>query len=196
MSCGASTINDPVRNPYTSPEVDDAAAIDAIGDASLNSVARTGQVITFALIQGLVCIGAILLYLTWAGNAPDSSPLWIAGLGIAAAIVSWIAAAFIPATLRRQATRQLQSTALQIDLPASDDATLAAALQRFVAAQQTATLVGQALLEGGAMINLVLMLIDHRIILHLTMVLAAIIGIAFMTPTIDRIRKSAERAGE
>jgi hypothetical protein len=76
-----------------------------------------------------------------------------------------------------------------------EEATLPPAVARFVSAEQTATLVGQAILEGGAMINLVLMMLDHRIALHLIIVVAAIIGIAFMTPTVDRLRRSIELSG-
>jgi hypothetical protein len=195
-------MKDPVRNPYTSPESPESpetaetAETGNSGVGSLTSFARTGLIITFAMIQGLVFMGAILLYLSMNGIAANDSLNWLPALGVAAAVASWFAAGGITTVMRRQAVFQLRPAHSVIRIPERDDAPLSTAAKQFVSRQQTASLVGQALLEGGAMINLILMLIDHSLLLHLVMAVVAIVGIGMLAPTADKLRRSLENAAQ
>lgn len=181
-------MNDPARNPYTNkhhtPDFSNR-------ESSFQAVVRTGQVITFALIIGIALTAAIMFVLTVGEDSPTDSSFLLPAVGASAGMVSWLVALVLPDRLRRQAGSKLASN---VDRQVVDDDAREQSQKEFAVAQNRSTLIGQAVLEGGAMINLVLMFLDHWLVIHLSFAAAAIIGIASMTPTATRLRHAMEQA--
>ena len=191
-------MDDPVRNPYVSPHSLDQSEV-GNDDAALAAHARTGQIITFALVQGVIVIGAVMAFLSWQGpanQAPAGAPavgddLILLAVGIIMAVGSWIAAIIVPGVIRRNAADQLSESADKAVGRMSIDALPPYSLQKFLGASQSATLVGQAVLEGAAVANLILMFVDGNWI-HLLLAVVCVIGIAFQVPTTEKLRTAIE----
>lgn len=170
--------------------------------ATLATVARTGQILTFVLIQSTVLVACIFLFMTLReqqAEVPRPVPgeeaaegdvvLPIAGtlLTLGAAAASFL----IPTMKRKSAAASYLATSERVRMPIDPDATLTPGLTQFIAVWQSSALVGQALLEGAAIMNLVLMHIDgHR--LHLAFAGACIIGITLHTPFVGRMHHAIE----
>lgn len=65
-------------------------------------------------------------------------------------------------------------------------------MQQLLLANQSANLVGQALLEGAAVINLVFSFINGSL-LHLPVAAVGLIGVLTMVPTIGKLRRFVTR---
>lgn len=171
--------------------------------ATLASVARTGQILTFVLIQSTVLAACIFLFMALreqqaevprpipgAENAGEQDVvLPIAGtvLTLGAAIASLI----VPMMQRKAAAVRYRDLGERVRLPINPDAILTPGLTQYVAVWQSSALVGQAMLEGAAIMNLALMHIDgYR--LHLAFAGACIIGITLHTPFVGRMHQAIE----
>jgi hypothetical protein len=66
-------------------------------------------------------------------------------------------------------------------------------LRPFLTTQQTSTLIGQAILEGSAVINLVFALLDGSW-LHFVFALFAVVALVSMFPTVGKLRNRIENA--
>jgi hypothetical protein len=64
-------------------------------------------------------------------------------------------------------------------------------LSEFLKTDQTARLIGQAMLEGAAMINFVMMFLTRSPV-NLMCAVVALVGIVAMFPTIGRMRERIE----
>ncbi len=171
--------------------------------ATLASVARTGQILTFVLIQSTVLVACIFLFMTLreqqaevprpipgedaAGDEDIVLPIAGTVLTLGAAIASLVA----PVMQRKAAAARYLALGERVRLPIDPDAILTPGLTQYVAVWQSSALVGQAMLEGAAIMNLVLMHIDgHR--LHLAFAGACIIGITLHTPFVGRMHHAIE----
>ncbi len=194
-------MDDPVRNPYLSTNPSDEAARGGGSGGSLVAHVRTGQIITFALVQGVVLIGAVMAYLALdapanpvpPGATPAGEDFILPAIGIAVAVSCWIAALIVSSVMRRKAADQLSESGEKVDLPYRADALLTASIREFLAASQTATIVGQAACEGAAVANLILMLVDGNWI-HLPFAVICVIGIAVQVPTTGKLQNAIEVA--
>jgi hypothetical protein len=189
-------MHDPVRNPYI--PASDVGNDHQIGrEGSLLQHVRTGQVITFAMIMGLIMMVGILLTLSIDGDkgqADDKNSILIL-LGIGAGFLAIITSLVLSRWQHRAALMALRANRAADDAIPSDSQTVTSSVARFLGSSASATLVGQAVLEGAAVINAVLMVIDGNL-LHLAVVAVMIVGMALQTPTIAKRRAAIESAFE
>ena len=102
-----------------------------------------------------------------------------------------IASMCVPMMQRKAAAARYRDLGERVRLPIDPDAILTPGLTQYVAVWQSSALVGQAMLEGAAIMNLILMHIDgHR--LHLAFAGACIIGIILHTPFVGRMHHAIE----
>lgn len=105
-------------------------------------VVRVTQIITGALVMGVVLMaGIVLVGLGALRGAPDG--VLISGLGAAFALVSFVVHLFLPSMVARQQAATADGSQLY-------------------AVYQQKTILGLAILEGAAFFNLVALMIEHN----------------------------------
>ncbi len=167
---------------------------------SLSDVARPGTIITFALVQGIVIIAAIFAYMVFSGepappnDAPEPIPSYVMpAIGLLASAGACAGAIVLPGLFRRNSEAEFKSSGEQVVLPIRADQPLSDAQAKLAAGNQAAALVGQALLEGAAVINLVLFLLDEHWI-HFGFAAISVIGILLLAPTAGKVKQAIEDA--
>ena len=181
-------MDDPVKNPYISP-ADVAKSSSFGGEMTLIGYVRTGQIITFSLIMGVVFMVGILMAID-SGEDKNARELflWIGvGLGSLACVVSFA----LGRVLRAQALSSFRNQSSGDDVLEVDDKVVTPAVHQLLSNAFAAQLVGQSVLEGVAVANAILMLLDHNL-LHLAVIVVMIVGIALYTPTISKRRELIE----
>ena len=145
-------MTDPVQNPYISPNSDDAN----VSSQTINGIVRIGQMITFALAQGVLIITAIIYFLVVdepAAVDPNTPPAgagdWVLpGIGICAAIGACVIAFVLSGMLRRLAIRKYRSSQTAASSPptlaskdnVSKDTVLTYPMERLMQESMTGTL--------------------------------------------------------
>lgn len=184
----------------------------ANGHASITirSQVRTGQIISFALVQGVILTTAVLTYLAFgtgagqaeghaAGGAVSEGELGGEGgfllplIGLAVAVGCGVAAAVVPKILRGSAVERFRASGGSLPLPTPPEAELPPAAARLLGSWTAATLVAQALLEGPAIFNAVLMVIQPHYG-YLVLIAVMLAGIAMQTPTVEKVQRFLETA--
>ncbi|QEF96882.1 hypothetical protein Mal15_09120 [Stieleria maiorica] len=194
-------MNDPAKNPYvassatpggTFPQGQRATTIDA--------AAKTGTIISLALISGVMMISGILAYLVFANPPEDQSLLRFDGdamlfliIGYGVFVASSGAAIVLRGIMKAQAAAQLKSSDVDLPQPLKADSPLPPQAQSFLGAVATYTLIGQALVEGPAIINAVFLFIDNNLA-HLVPIVLAVIGILLQIPTAGKLIAAMEEA--
>lgn len=185
-------MNTPIRNPYTNPN-------DGPGypkySGSLSQLARTGMIITFALAQGTVAVGAILWFIGGGDGDGETDTIYLA-VGFAATLGSCLVAGFVPPLIRSAAVSRFRSEGNSVERPIDTEAQLSDPCARLVGGGLTASLIGQAAMEGAAIINLILMFIGGGNLIHVGLAVVGLIGIAMLTPTLGRLTTLVEQAAE
>lgn len=179
---------------------------------TLQQIARTGQIITFALAQGCLVIAVIFWFVNEKPDKVEAAGVYIL-IGSLAFVMCLIAAFFVPAMMRSHfigvfrdldLIRGLRETSAtdRDSAKARDEliqwdpqSRLPDPVVGLLAGDQTARLVGQACLEGAGVINLVFWLLSASPI-HLFFVVINIVGIISMLPTISKLRQMIDRALE
>lgn len=184
-------MTDPVQNPYISTDSNDENA----PGGSLTEFVRPGQIITFALVQGVLVIAAVMYFFVMddpvvPNAAPNAMPagngdLVLPGIGIVAAIGACAFSFVITKMLRRTIISKYQSTETNPQKVTSQDVSLTPAMRGLMQGSQTCTLVGQAILEGAAVINAILMIVDNNLI-HLGLIAVLVVGIVIQVPTVGK----------
>lgn len=193
-------MTDPVQNPYISPELNMESAL----GGSLSEFIRPGMIITFALAQGVLIITAILYFFVMDGPAsanpvgPNAPPagngdLVLPGIGIAAAVGACVIAFVLRKMLRQTSINKYRATETNPQPLTSQDASLTSAMRQLMQDSQTGTLIGQAILEGAAVMNAILMMIDNHPI-HLAPIAILLAGIVIQLPTVSKKRQLAKEA--
>ncbi|NNE01449.1 MAG: hypothetical protein HKN47_29400 [Pirellulaceae bacterium] len=207
-------MTDPVRNPYSSQTSVDGGVLNggAADGGELESYlvpfVRTGSIITLALAQGVVMIVAVLWFVGMSNRpVPDAAdaavpadvdpaavdPAVLGGdgvllaVGVGAAVLACIVAFILPRMIRRAAIDQYQQATPAEQPNAKGAAVVTAPLRQLLGASQTATLVGQAVLEGAAVLNAIMMFLNHNWI-HLVPIAILLLGILIQMPTVQRKR--------
>lgn len=185
-------MNTPIQNPFIPPRSTDDKSSVSFDD--LNQHVRVGMIITFALVQGVIIIAAIF-WLMSDGDAEQAAAdrrvaegsidqvMFIVGL--VATSVSAILAFVMVKTMRAAAITKFRASGETIELPIRADTKLQGSAAALLSASYAWTLVGQALLEGAAVMNLVLMYLDGNM-LHLGLAAIGLIGIVMLTPTMGK----------
>ncbi|MCC9602818.1 hypothetical protein LOC67_19885 [Stieleria sp. JC731] len=195
---GNAMIDSP-NNPYVSPGGSSGPG-NTRAPNSISQTAKTGLVITFALINGVVVVAGILSYLSL-GDFPEDLPLirfgqdeWLfLAIGGLATLLTIPVAIVLPKIMKGQAAERLRSTDLDFPQPIDTNATLPPEGRHFLGAFQSSTLIGQALFEGPAMLNAVFVFIDHNFA-HLFFVAVGIAGIVLLAPTPQKLINAIEDA--
>ena len=201
-------------NPYVPSSETEALAFGTPGQAAsvstLKGYARIGQMITFALTQGIIVIAGVFLFITVREDQEVAAPQVYMMIGAGAFAMSLVAGFLVPSLIRSQAMTQFRRAEEVVQMRSSSvmgdpnsqlrdewiqweaDKSLPLPLNRLLAANQTSTLVGQAVLEGAAIINLVFFLLNGTF-LHLILAAMCIVGILSMVPTVSRLRSLVAR---
>lgn len=175
----------PIRNPYLNASDPDGGG-EAELQQTISASARIGQIITFALVQGVVLFAGVAVYLVHSGEADDAlvaDPNWtlpLIGLGLAliAIVASWI----VSGQLLQAALRNFEARG------GGDPLSL-------LGGYRSSIIVAQAILEGAAMANGVLMILD-RSLFHLPVIGVLILALVVRTPTAARTRAFLDLARE
>nr|WP_143547945.1 hypothetical protein [Rhodopirellula sp. SM50] len=194
-------MNDPAQNPYASSSKTPGGLFPQGRSAgTINAAARIGTVISLALISGVVMITVILAYLVFSNPPEDQGLLRFDGdamlfliIGYGVFVGAAGAAIVLRGIMKNQAAAQLKASAEELPRPLEGDSPLPPSAQAFLGTVATYTLIGQALVEGPAVINAVLMFIDNNLA-HLIPIVLAVIGIAMQIPTSGKIKASMEDA--
>lgn len=164
------------------------------GSSTISHSVRTGQIITFALVQGIILAAAVLAYLTFSQPEPEPPTQPVGGGAIvlpliaAFTLITAIAAnMIIVPMMRRTAAARFQGEADSgITIPEPDQPT-GPAIARLLGADQAARIVGQACLEGAGIFAAVLMLVDRNP-MYLIVTAIALGGIAAQFPSSIKLR--------
>ena len=199
----------PIQNPYTrgqSSEGDQAGNLTTIA-----STVRVGQIITFALVQGVIVVAAVMTYLAFGNREvdqqladaqdaadffamPSSADDWLLpALGIAVAVGAAVVALVVPNLMRRSGIIDFRATGTSLDVPVDPKQSLPWPASKLMGTYLTSKIVGEAVLEGAAMLNLVLLMLDQSV-LHYVPIAALLAGIALQFPTISKAQHFLELA--
>lgn len=211
------------ENPFSPSQVTESVAhpSDPFSTTSLHGTARTGQIITLALGKGVLIIALIFGVMMMDGERESASLELLLAMGGGLFVVLLVGSFFVTKIMRSAATTRLRrhpevaamressTTDPTLGAPTLGAPTLSRArhpwvqwearqpvpepLRPFLMAQQTSTLVGQAMLEGSAVVNLVFALIDGSW-LHFVFVFFAVVALISMIPTVDKLRNRIENA--
>jgi hypothetical protein len=123
-----------------------------------------------------------------AGNMPTEAGEWVLpAIGIAACIGACVASWFVVTMMKRVAIRKFRAEStdeiLREDFQSAS--TFPHQVAQLLGASQAWTIVGQAILEGAAMMNGMLMIVDGNLI-HLAAIAILIVGIAIQFPTVSK----------
>ncbi|WP_182868084.1 hypothetical protein [Stieleria mannarensis] len=194
-------MNDPAKNPYVASSVTPGGSFpQGHGAATIDAAAKTGTIISMALISGVMMISGVLAYLVFANPPEDQSLLRFDGdallflaIGYGMFVASAGAAIVLRGIMKQQAAAQLKASGVDLPQPLKADSPLPQPAQAFLGSVATYTLIGQALVEGPAVVNAVFMFIDNNLA-HLIPIVLAVIGIALQTPTAGKIMAALEDA--
>jgi hypothetical protein len=176
------------------PTMDSRDAMDTRG-MTLAGWVFQGRVITLGLIAGCVFVGGILGVIG-GDDAPEGDTTILVLIGVAALVLNIVMAFLVPAMLRSSSVAKLKA----VDGAAASARTwsqwperdpMPMPLSEFLKTDQTARLIGQAMLEGAAMINFVMMFLTRSPV-NLMCAVVALVGIVAMFPTIGRMRERIE----
>ncbi|MFG0265950.1 MAG: hypothetical protein ACF8AM_12495 [Rhodopirellula sp. JB055] len=154
-----------------------------------------GRVITLGLVAGCVFVG-VILGVIGGDNAPEGDMTLMVLIGVAALVLNIVMAFLVPAMLRSTSVAKLKAA----DGAAASARTwsqwperepMPMALSEFLKTDQIARLIGQAMLEGAAMINFVMMFLTRSPV-NLMCAVVALVGIVAMFPTVGRMRDRIE----
>ncbi|TWU07850.1 M48 family metalloprotease [Stieleria varia] len=191
--------NDPAQNPYTASQQDGGESLTNLKHI-IQGNSRTGMIITFALIQGIVIVSAIMVFMVFSRRQPGDSLLgldsdsmiWIV-LGGGIALVSIIATVVLRAVFRSIAYGEFRGANVDPEVMRETNASVPQAVPKLIGAFQTRTIIGQAILEGAAMINAVLMFVNDNL-LHVIPIVVLVVGVGLQVPTPGKIRDWIENA--
>ena len=192
--------DDPSRNPYTSSRVSGGVTAGAPGVLSIQAASRTGLIITFALVQGLLVTAGICGYLGIQNLGPgvaalriDTDSILFLAIGFGIFFINCVLAVVLPMVMKSKADMDLANSNEPLPQPLEDDTELPTAAQTALGAAATRRLISQALLEGGAIINAIFMLIESNLVFAIPVAIA-VVGIGVQAPLASRVRAMLENA--
>lgn len=194
-------MNDPAENPYAAnAQTPGGRFSQGQSPSTIDATARVGGLISFALIGGVVTITTILSFLILSNPPEDQSLFRFDGdamiflaVGYLVFFGSTIAAVVLRGIMKGQAVAKLKSSDEDLPKPLRGDSPLPRSGIAFLGAVSTYTLIGQALMEGPAVVNAILMFIDNNFA-HAIPIVLGLIGIAIQIPTAGKIKASMEDA--
>lgn len=191
-------MNDPARNPYASGS---GTGVDSNnGAAQFRGAVQTGKLITFGLLMGLLTTTSILTVL-WITSGPHEKPVFrfdedsmifiVIGFGkLIICSIGWVVMRLL---FNRKIAEILKSSSEPFPVPIRDDTLLPPQTQTAIQAMVTSNLIGQALMEGPAMLNAILMFIEHNAIFAIPVVIG-FVGVLLQLPTVSKYKSRLENA--
>lgn len=183
------------------------------GPSTVAAAARVGQIITFALAQGVLLVAAVMIYISLGSGtgrqaqdqpAPEpviqdsgllgSPDLLLLVLGFAVIAISGLAAVWVPSLICLRAVERFQAAGEPLPTPLQAHGELSPAARRLVQRRMSATLASQALLEGAGMINAILLVASPHL-LYLVPIAIAVFGIVVQVPTAAKLLDWLESVG-
>lgn len=165
--------------------------------AHVAAVTRTLQIIVGALACGVLMFGGIVLLLNTPKAAPDHGapgmPLLTyaaAGVAIVSLVISWV----LPGVLASSQRQSLATGSAPLAVAATTQQPSLGELGNvgpLTAMLQTRVIVGAAILEGAALLNLCAFMIEHQV---LSLVMAGVLVISLLgrIPTTARMKERIE----
>jgi len=191
---------DPAKNPYTANAADGGSGFAAGGTTTINGFATTGMIISLGLVGGVVAVSAVMTFLMLSDPPEDQPVFRFAGestifviVGYAVFIGGAAAAVVLRRVMKQQAVAEFKSSNAELPQPLQPHSPLPGSAVKLLGAAQVYTIVGGALLEGPAVLNAILMFIDHNFA-HAIPVFLAVIGILIQVPTAGRYQQLLEDA--
>ena len=194
-------MSDPAKNPYAASTTTPGGTFPLRqGPGTIGAAATTGTVITLALIGGVVMITGILAFLILSDPPEDQSlfrfdgdVMIFLGIGYLFFFGAAMVALVMRGVMKGQAAAKLRAADEDLPQPLEANSPLPRSGQAFLGAVATYTLIGQALLEGPAVINAIFMFLDNNFA-HAIPIALGIVGIAMQIPTAGRIKTLMENA--
>lgn len=194
-------MNDPSKNPYTkSSTAPGGRHSGGQGLGTINSVSMIAGLIGYALIGGVIIITAILSFLVLSDPPEDQSlfrfdkdSMVFLAIGYFVFFSGAVASVVVRRILKWYANSRFKASGDELPHLLQADSPLPASAQTFLGSVAAYTLVGQALLEGPAVINAVFLLIQNNFA-HLIPIVLAVIGIAIQIPTRGKLTSLLEDA--
>jgi hypothetical protein len=147
----------------------------------------TGRLITFVLVTGVIVLSVVMFVIS--AQSPATDGVVMSAIGIAVAVSCWLASVIVPQGMKRFAKNEYEPLAGDLDRETAAipiDQPLQGQQLKFAEAWATSTLVGQAMLEAGCVINLVLMLIGGQTRIHLAVTAILLIVLLMRVPTLAK----------
>lgn len=170
------------------------------GVTSIQAASKTGLIITFALTQGLLVVAGICAYMGLKDLPQgvqafriDASSFLYMGIAFGIFFVTAVLAIVVPMMMKAKADHDFKSANEPLPEPLNDDTELPPAAQAALGAAATRRLISQALLEGGANVSAVFMVIESNLVFAIPVVIA-FIGIGLQAPFPFRVRSILENA--
>ncbi|WP_168566155.1 hypothetical protein [Crateriforma spongiae] len=177
--------------------------MDAQPTPTFSALIRIGQIITFALIQGLILIAAVMTYMTLSSAdqreavaqemaAEEREPagagdLVLPGIATAFTAISLAAAFFLPPTIRKAAVQRFRAEQSGgFTVPDGDDP-IEGPMRYLSGGDQAARIVTSAIFEGVGVMGSILMMIQGDL-LFLIFPAIGIAGIASQFPTLTKVQ--------
>lgn len=175
------------KSPFTS-----ATTSPSENHLSLEGFLRREQIITFALIQSVVFITAIMAYLAfWSGDwgpanaAPSDDDTVLVAIGAAVCFGGCFASFVVNRLMRAAAIQQFVSAGEEVEVSVQESMAISSRIRELLAASQTRTIVCLALVEGAAVINAMLMMLDANLT-HLVMIAFCFVAMVLQFPTLQK----------
>ena len=188
---------DPAQNPYTAGQSDTGEVHAA---QAIKGGIRTGQIITFALVQGVVVITAIMAYLVVSGAEDGQALFQTTGesltnliIGAVLAVVAIGVCLAIRMVMRNQSMSRFQPLKKPFRLQDSKNSNVPGTISNLIGAYHTRNLVGQAVLEGATVINAMLIMLSDNL-MHLVPIAVLLVGIVLQVPTLGKVKQWIEDA--
>lgn len=183
----------PIQNPYLSSDEVQTSSTDG---GTVGSRTRVGQIISAALGLGILMTTGVMLSVAFGSPSEDSfatQEFVLLLVGMMVCVGSLTVATVAGLALRRRAIKTYAAT-LGDQAPKIETGTPATgALGTLLGQLQVRQIVGQAVLEGSAMINAMLMMVDGNL-LHIAPIAVALISVLLMTPTIPKTQAVIDSA--
>lgn len=190
--------DDPVQNPYID-SVDagspDFPAAFSNGPSTIANAVKQGTIIHICLVMGMLSISGIMTFMTATGDAGvnfavNSDSLLLLVIGVGACLMSLAASIAIKIVTTNGALMLWRSNAPDVQPPIPVDSPFQLSPQA-LGGLNSSRLISAALLEGGAVINAVFILINENL-LHLIPIGIAAVAILLSIPSTGKYKQLIE----
>ncbi|MEM6687897.1 MAG: hypothetical protein AAF664_00630 [Planctomycetota bacterium] len=157
-----------------------------------SSVIQTSLIIRAALIMGTTTIGGVMLFMAMQNDQEAEIDLLFGGIGGGLFVATAVASFVVPGVMSSQASQIIDEEVARKLRHGEELEVIPATMQDSVTIWQTGKMIQGVVLEGGAVVNIVLSFIGHNAI-NLIFALAAVVLMAITSPSASGLRSFLER---